>query len=338
MNAARSRPRRRLVVLLLLVAAGTGAVSWQLSRGRAALQSAANLLRTEQAQHNQQLLVLDERRVALQRELATAARVAAEKNLTPAERQRQVVLAAIATLREPAVASVAPLAPRRPRPPSSTHFAELFADPHYAQLFTIWWRQFGATRYAPLFGELSRQLSPEAFASFRDLLVQRYMADAEVDSIMDWQARRDNKPSNPNETLKVKKQVVATFDDEIRQTYGEETLNRLHAFESGTAARQMLLDKLALRLSYSAAPLDQAQSVSLVKVFDSAWRASFVGDGPPSPASDAFVAEAKSVLKPEQMAALLQLQTELAVNRSGSSVSIRNATPPPAPPRAPGGG
>ena len=164
------------------------------------------------------------------------------------------------------------------------------------------------------------------------------MADAEVDSIMDWQARWENKPRNSNETSKVKKQVVATFDDEIRQTYGEETLNRLRVFESGTAAREMLLNKLALRLSYSAAPLDQAQSVSLVKVFDSARRASFVGDASQSPVSDAFVAGAKSVLKPEQMAALMQLQTELAVNRGGSSVSIRSATPPPAPPRPPGGG
>jgi len=37
------------------------------------------------------------------------------------------------------------------------------------------------------------------------------------------------------------------------------------------------------------------------------------------------------------MVGLLQLQTELAASRGGSTVTIRSGTPPPTPPPAPGG-
>jgi len=89
-----------------------------------------------------------------------------------------------------------------------------------------------------------------------------------------------------------------------------------------------LLDKLTLRLSYSPAPLEDAQTAQLVTLFNTSRRGALAGGGPPSPVSDAFIAGAQSILKPEQMAGLLQLKTELDASRGGSSVSIRSATPP----------
>ena len=178
-------------------------------------------------------------------------------------------------------------------------------------------------------------LPPAELDRLKELLVQKEMAYEEVDGIMENDAMREKRPVDRSAAMQVKSRVNRTFEDEIRQTFGDTVFAQWRGFENGTGARQELLDQLARRLSYSTAPLEDAQSAQLVTLFNTSFR----GGGPSGLVSDAFIAGAQSILKPEQMAGLLQLKTELDASRGGSSVMIRSASPPaPAPPPRPPGG
>jgi hypothetical protein len=341
MKATISPARLWLLGLFALPIGAVGALAWMQHREAAALRVSAAAISAENARLKGELASLDRRRAELQRELADAQakRAAAEAAVTPELRRRQAVLAVLPTLREKPAVEASARALARSISPSGPHgnlyFPKLFSDPHYAQLYQTWSRQQIAGRFAALFAQVG--LPPAELDRLKELLVQKEMAYEEVDGIMENEAMREKKSVDRTAAMQVKMRVNRTFEDEIKQTFGDTVFAQWRGFENGTGARQELLDKLALRLSYSPAPLEDAQSAQLVTLFNTSRRGALAGGGPPSSVSDAFIAGAQAILKPEQMAGLLQLKTELDASRGGSSVMIRSATPPTTPPQPPGG-
>jgi len=145
---------------------------------------------------------------------------------------------------------------------------------------------------------------------------------------------REKKPVDRSEAMQVKLRVNRTFDDEIKQTFGDAVFAQYREFLNGAGARQAFLDRLTLRLSYSGAPLETAQANQLTALHRSSRRVGMTGGGTPLDLSDDFLAGAQSILKPEQITALGQINAESRASRTpGSSTSIRR--PPTPPPRAP---
>jgi hypothetical protein len=153
----------RLVWLLGLFALPIGAagtLAWMQHREAEALRVSAAALAAENARLKSELVSLDRRRSELQREFSDAQtkRTAAEAALTPELRRRQAVRAVAAALREKTPGEVSTRVQPRLNSPSGSHgnvyFPELFADPHYAQVYMAWSRQRIAERFAALFAQI----------------------------------------------------------------------------------------------------------------------------------------------------------------------------------------
>ncbi len=338
MRPAPSSSKIWLVALLALPLGATGLWSWNLQRDAGALRASAASLSAEQTRLNGEVIALTQRREALRRDLveASSARSEAEASIPAAFRKNQAVLAAIAELRKRAAsatrsdASAVPLA--LPSAPSGLHgnvyFPELFSDPHYAQLYLVYLRHSTNERFAPLFASL--QLPPAERVRFKELLIQQQMASEEVDGVMENQAMREKKPFDRSEAMQVKLRVNRTFDDEIKQTFGDAVFAEYREFLNGAGARQAFLDRLTLRLSYSGAPLETAQANQLTALYSASRRVPVASGGTPLDLSDDFMAGAQSILKPEQRTALEQINAESRASRTAiSSTSIRR--PPAAP-------
>jgi hypothetical protein len=345
-------------VALLLPLLATTALCWTLQRDITITREELSALRLRRAALQRQRTSLDERGARLVTELAAAqaARAAAERQLqtrpaagppTGAPRDLsapEAARAVPASASSPAGgAAAAPESARagreRPEPfgPSgNVYFPELLADADYARQFMIWQRQQTATRYAELFAALAGALAPAELARFREALAEREMAASEVDGILITRSLQEKTPLDRAEVVRTKAHVRRTCDDEIAQQFGAAVLAQLRAFEGNTGARQDLLDRLDLRLSYSAAPLQRGQAARLAEAYNASRHAALrAAPGPGSALSDAFMAAAENVLEPAQLPALRSLRDELGAARGGvSSFSVstaaRGAAPPPA--------
>jgi hypothetical protein len=346
MSPARSSSKRWLLALVALPLGVLGAWIWQLHHEAADLRERVATLNAEQTRLRGEISALADRRDAVQRDLqqANAARATAEAKAVMAARPKPAASLSVSTLSEESAPPPAALTrgPRQPPPPSGPHgnlyFPELFGDPHYAQLYLTWMKQRQAERYAALFAALP--LSAADLARFKELLLQREMATEEVDGILANQAMRDKKAPDLREASQVKTRVTRAFDDEIRQTFGNAVWMQSAQFQGESAARQDFLDALISRLSYSPAPLENAQIKQLLTLYRSTREAAYAKHDYSSGMSDAFVAAAQTVLKPEQIPGLLQIQLELRPNQSGGgwSVGVRpnpTATPSASPPSSP---
>jgi hypothetical protein len=230
----------------------------------------------------------------------------------------------------PADAPAAPSAPR-PRGGNRPDFAALIAPPEFAQAMNLHQRAALDGRYADLFKKL--QLSPADLEKLKTLLVERQAA--RVDVLNSARAQGLDPRTNRDEINKLTSQAQAEIDASIKGTLGEAVYNQYQNYETSLPQRS-LVSQLDLRLSYSGTPLNSTQTEFLVKALaastaNSAPADSLGGFGPRTSAvlSDAVIQQSQSVLTPDQVAALKQLQAEQKAQQQVREL-MRNPPKPPA--------
>jgi hypothetical protein len=338
-----------LSTLALLPLTALSVYSWQ--RHRDATEMRANLasLSAEEARLKTEVATLTDRRSALQQELTqvkaapTATDPKSPPTAHPISRVTSASVAPLQTAAKPTRPAPAVTASSTSRlqgpsgPHGNVYFSELFDDPHYAQVYRTWLRQRNEERYAPLFASLS--LSPTDLARLKDLLVQKEMSVEDVEGVLTTEAMLAKKTVDAREVSQTKTRVIRAFDEEIRQTFGSAVWVQYQGSSARLAGSQEFLDQLTLRLSYSPAPLASEQITQLSAIYNTTRQAAFAKGDYSSGITDAFVADAQTILNPDQVKGLLQIQTELRASHTGlSTVSIRQsapATPPPRPPAGP---
>jgi hypothetical protein len=355
---------------LLLYAAGAlslgalGATAIKFHADAAALRDEASRLATERSalQAHRGELLQHQRQLAGQvRELRATA--AAETKSPGPVRNRAVADGATVTRSAAggtpvATAPDAAEAGRRPREPMGPHgnvyFPELLGEPEYS----LWFKTYSAPhieeRYAVLFHDL--RLPPDQRARLKDLLIQLSLAQDDVDGILEIRAMQERTDVSLTDKFKIQRTVVTQIEAEIQATLGDAIFAMYRRFSNSLGIRQTL-EPAFLRLSYTQPALRLDQEETLVKLFDEVVngprRAALVDAArnrtrpeilstPGNRFTDAFIAQAQTILTAEQVDGLRQVQTEQLALVSGSmsirpasTGSLPSATPPP---RPPGGG
>jgi hypothetical protein len=217
---------------------------------------------------------------------------------------------------EPADAATPPARQQRNNRPN---IAALMANPEFAKAWNIERRAQLDNRYAALFKELN--LSPSQLDGFKNLLVERESAAMDV-----YAAARDQglDPRTDRDAInKLIASAQADADQSIKAALGDTAYQQYQSYQ-GTQAQRAVVSQLDQRLSYSATPLTSAQSDFLVQVLSSpaptadgaaapsaSGRGGFGGGrGGSVPITDAVIQQAQSVLTPDQVSALKELQAQ----------------------------
>lgn len=179
-------------------------------------------------------------------------------------------------------------------------------------------------RYADLFKQLN--LSPQQLEQFKSLLVQRQ--DAATDAA---QAARQNGISPRSDPQAWQSAIAAAtgdIDNQIKTDLGDSGYSAYQSYQQ-SAPQRATVTQLQQSLSYTSAPLTDAQSQQLVALMQqnspSSGQQQFVfgggpfggggpggggpgGGGPPAQISNDVITQASNFLNPTQVAALQQLQ------------------------------
>jgi predicted component of type VI protein secretion system len=215
---------------------------------------------------------------------------------------------------EPAPVEAAPPAEARQRPRNRSNFAALMADPEFAKAMGLQQRAALDTRYADLFKQLN--LSPAELEKFKDLLVERQTA--RMDVIAAARESGVNPRDNREEIRKLTQEAQAEVDANIKAALGETRFDQYQNYET-TQPQRTVVAQLDQRLSYTSTPLNSTQSAFLVEALSATNNSSTDQTaGGPAPwnggdrttITDDVIQRAKSVLSPDQFAALKQLQLE----------------------------
>lgn len=195
------------------------------------------------------------------------------------------------------------------------NFAALMANPEFAKAVGVQQRAALDGRYADLFKSLN--LSPEQLEKFKSLLIERQSARMDVMSA----ARENglNPRENRDEINKMISEAQAEVDANIKTALGESVYNQYHNYES-TQSQRAVVSQLDQRLSYSSTPLNGTQSAFLVNALAASGSATTGGE-PVGPGgawggrsgatiTDTVIQQAQSVLTPDQLGALKQIQAE----------------------------
>ena len=255
---------------------------------------------------------LAERKRWLEAEIAAlnAARDPAEEKRFAAERRKQAVVKVLASLKAKAKETGAAEASPPPQPfgpQGNVYFAELLGNPVYAAHFSTYTRQHIEERYASMWAGLS--LSPADLSRLKALLVEKEISREDVMGIFANRALVEAKDVDGVDVYKAQLAVTRELDEKIKDTFGTGVREKLRAFEGGTGARQNILDALTARLSYSEAPLTDAQTAQLIEAYNASAflnpRMNF------SELPEPFVTAAQSILKAEQMVRFRKLAAEM---------------------------
>ncbi|CAM2781379.1 hypothetical protein [Rariglobus hedericola] len=281
-----------LIILLAVATISSGLIAWSQSR----------------------------RLTALQNELLKASAAAATVKPKPAPIAASFTAPATTTPAEiePAANTEEAEARQRQRGGNNNrpNFAALMANPEFAQAMSVQQRAALDGRYADLFKKLN--LSPAQLEKFKDLLIERQTARMDV-----MTAAREsglNARENRDELRKMTDEAQSEVDSSIKTALGETAFNQYQNYET-TQSQRALVSQLDQRLSYSSTPLNSTQSDFLVSALATSSTASTNdqgggggpgnwGGGNRATISDAVIAQAKSVLTPDQVSALTQLQSE----------------------------
>ena len=208
------------------------------------------------------------------------------------------------------------------------------------------------SRYAALFKQLN--LSPADLDKFKSLLVEKQSA------IMDVMAAARAQGLDPRtDRDQIQALVQSTQSDvesSIRAQLGDAAYAQYQGYEA-TLPQRNVVDQLSQRLSYSATPLSDTQSAQLIQILSDTSTSPananparlLGGNGPGSGTriTDTAVAQAQTVLNPQQVSALQSLQAEQQASAQlrqlmRSSTGAPAATPTaatgsvPTPARTPG--
>ncbi|MDF3058108.1 MAG: hypothetical protein K0R17_2323 [Rariglobus sp.] len=214
------------------------------------------------------------------------------------------------------------------------NFAALMANPEFAKAMSIQQRAALDARYADLFKKLN--LSPAELEKFKDLLVERQTARMDV-----MTAAREsglNPRENRDEINKLVTEAQAEVDTNIKAALGDTRFNQYQNYET-TQSQRNLVGQLDQRLSYTSTPLNSTQSDFLVNALatssapatDQALPGNWAvpgtggGGGNRTAITDEVIQQAQSILAPDQLAALKQLQSEQQAQQK-----VRELMRPPA--------
>lgn len=301
-----SKAKNYLIVVLAAATISSGLIAWNQSR----------------------------RLAALQQDLLKRSAVAAVKP-KPAP-----VAAAVAAAR-PAAAAAAEVEPAAPAEESAAqqqrqrgnrpNMAALMANPEFAKAMSLQQRAALDARYAALFKQLN--LSPAELEKFKSLLVERQTARMDV-----MNAAREsglNPRENRDEIRKLTDEAQAEVDANIKAALGETKFAQYQSYDA-TQSQRSLVSQLDQRLSYSSTPLNSTQSTFLVNALTASSTESTAAEPAGGPGNwgggrsgtaitDTVIQQAQSVLTPDQVAALKQLQSEQQAQQQIRELMRNNA-------------
>jgi hypothetical protein len=208
------------------------------------------------------------------------------------------------------------------------------------------------SRYASLFKNLMQgaNLSPQQIDAFKDLLVEKQNTTRDV-----MMSARAEGITDRSEINKLVKSAQAELDTQIQSTLGADGFQQYQQYEK-TIPQRNLVNQLSQSLSYTSAPLSDAQSQQLVQILadNSASNGNnqrrnnggfgemmggpggFGGGG--ANITDAAVAQAQTVLTPAQLQALTSLQQQQKAQQDlaqAMRAARQNATKPATPTATP---
>jgi hypothetical protein len=198
-------------------------------------------------------------------------------------------------------------------------FEALMDSPQFQALMSLQAKSRLDGQYADLFKELTQQynLSPQQLDQFKNLLVQRQ--EAQRDAV---QAARQNGISPQTDPQAWKEAMTAAtgdIDSQIQSDLGSGAYSAYQTYQQ-TASQRATVTQLQQSLSYTSAPLTDAQSQQLVTLLQQsggsstgrnfAYGGPFGGGagGPQAQITPDVISQASSFLNPSQVAALQQLQ------------------------------
>ena len=214
--------------------------------------------------------------------------------------------------------------PGRQQRNNRPNIAALMANPEFAKAWNIEQRAQLDNRYAALFKQLN--LSPAQLDALKNLLVDRQS------SAMDVMATAREQGLDPRTDRDAINKLIASaqsdVDQSIKAALGDTAYQQYQNY-SATQSQRAVVSQLETRLSYSATPLTSAQSDFLVQALStpSTGTDSTAAAGPQgfggfggfggrggggggTPITDAVIQQAQSVLTPDQVGALKDLQAQ----------------------------
>lgn len=239
-------------------------------------------------------------------------------------------------------------------------FMALMDKPEIQKLIGIQQKAALDARFAGLFHSLN--LSPADLEKFKDLLVEKQTAA--MDALAAARAQGLTGAENRDAVRQAIASAQAEVDATIRSTLGDSIYAQYQTYEQ-TLPERNVVTQLQQRLSYSSAPLTDAQSDQIIALLAANAPSPAQGSGPMNtvffpgavpglgagsmrmsvPITDAVIAASQGILTSTQIAALTQLQqeqqaqarlaAEMRAGRSGSSATSSSNPPPPPPPPAP---
>lgn len=225
---------------------------------------------------------------------------------------------------------------------------ELMQNPEFAAAYTLQSKARLDGRYADLFRQLG--LPPESLDRFKTLLAERQNAWRDV-----MTAARSEGIGGRENRDELRELVQITQDEitrDIRELIGDNGYEELARYENTTVERGTI-NQLETRLSYSGNPLNSAQSEALLNILTdtganmAAIRPSAGPDTDPAAMrlvnipgptiTDEVINRAQSVLAPDQLNALQQIQAEQQAQQAVGTM-MRSQLQRNGPSQRPGGG
>ena len=231
-------------------------------------------------------------------------------------------------------------------------FFALLDDPEVQRLAAVQQRASLDERFAALFRSL--RLTPEQLERFKDLLVEKRAAVADVMAAA--RAEGMTGRESRDELRALVQNAQGEVDASIRSLLGEAGFLQYESYER-TLPQRGTVERLNERLSYSGNPLSAGQAEQLVQVLAAnpgerapgdranlavaapGARFGLTGGGGGAPITDQAIAQASTVLQPKQLEALQQLQQEQQAQAQLGQIlreqmrPRREAPPPADPPR-----
>ena len=304
-----SRLKTSLLIIFALTTVATGILAWQQNR----------------ALHNSQLALADTDRATLQKRLTEA-----EHRAHDLQNELDALKARNGTADTPAdePPTTANNDDRRGRfrgPGGGPEaYMALMNDPKVVQLMNSREKLMLDSRYSSLFKSLMQgsNLNPQQIEAFKDLLVEKQNTTRDV--MMTSRAQGITDRGEINQLVKT---AQAELDTQIQSTLGTDGFQQYQQYEK-TLPQRNIVNQLSQSLSYTNAPLSDAQSQQLVQILSDNSAGTGTnqprnfggfGGGPggmgglfggSTTISDAALAQAQTVLAPTQLQALTALQQQ----------------------------
>jgi hypothetical protein len=231
-------------------------------------------------------------------------------------------------------------------------FMAMMNDPKFVKMMNSREKTAIDSRYAALFKTLSKDLNltPQQIDAFKDLLVEKQNTLRDV--VMTARSEGVHDRAAIGELVK---SAQADVDSQIQSTLGADGYSQYQQYEK-TQPQRTLVTQLAQSLSYTSAPMTDEQQQQLLQILAANSSSTSTGQEPrgeppggpmggPMGASlaqipDNAIEQAKTVLDPNQLAALKTLQDQqkaqeefvqtLRANRQGAPAAAPSAgTVPP---------